>query len=192
MLIAILMVASLGLQPSYSALNTLANEQFRAGHFAGAEQAYRRALASAESQFGPDHPASAMILGNLAGTELALGRNREAGDLAVQAIERLERTVGRDSVLLVPSLNTLGGIYIDTHRYDQAEAVLKRAVHLAPHAGPHYASSLHNLAAMYYLTGRRDKAGKLNEKALRIRLALFGPDDPITQATAHNMAALGQ
>ena len=89
--------------------------------------------------------------------------------------------------------NMLGEVYIDTHRYEEAEAVLKRAIRLGSReARAHYATSLHNLGALYHLRGRRDRAFKAYEKALRIRLTLFGPENPLTRATVRNMSVLDQ
>ena len=193
MLIPIVMAASLVLQSGYEALNVQANRQFREGRFEEAGQTYRLALEVVERQYGPDDPATAMILGNIAGTEHALGRDTAAEGLARSAIAQLEKVVGPASVLLVPSLNTLGGVYIDARRYDEAEAVFKRAIHLGSReGGAHYATSLHNLAAVYHLKGRAGQAAKFCDKALRIRLALFGPDDPLTKATARNIGTLDQ
>lgn len=193
MLIPIVMAVTLALPQGYEALNAQANEQFHVGNFEQAEQTYRRALDAAETQFGWEHPATAMILGNLAGTEHALGRNAEAEVLAKRSLALLEKTVGPASVLFVPGLNTLGGVYIDTHRYDEAEAVLKRAIRLGSHdAGAHYATSLHNLGALYHLEGKVAQAEKCYDKAFRIRLKLFGSEDPLTRATARNITALDQ
>jgi tetratricopeptide (TPR) repeat protein len=179
MLISIVMAVS---------LNALASQQFQAGNFEQAEQTCRMAL-----EYGMDDPATAMILGNLASTELALGRYEVAEGLANQAIALLDRTAGPSSVLLVPSLNTLSSVYIETQRYAEAVALLKRAVRLGSRdAGAHYATSLHNLGAVYHLTGRLDRAAKLYDQALRIRLRLFGPDDPLTRATSRNIGALDQ
>jgi tetratricopeptide (TPR) repeat protein len=185
-LIPILMVVSL-------ALNAQGNQQFRAGNYQDAEQTYRCALTAAIQEWGEDHPATAMILGNLAGTEHALGRNSAAEEMALRALAALEKNVGARSILLVPSLNTLGCVYIDTGRYAQAETALKRAIRLGSQdGGAHYATSLHNLAALYQLKGQLDRAEKLYQRALRIRLRLFGPEDPLTLATARNIRALDQ
>jgi tetratricopeptide (TPR) repeat protein len=191
MFIPVVLVVSLVVQPGFEALNAAANRQFRAGNFEQAEQTCRRALEAAEKERGTEDPATALIRGNLAATERALGRYAAAEELAVRSIAVLERNVGPRSVLLVPSLNTLGGVYIDMRRYGEAEVVLKRALRLrTDEAGAHYATSLHDLAAVYYLTGRANQAAKLYDKALRIRLRLFGPEDPLTRATARNISAL--
>jgi tetratricopeptide (TPR) repeat protein len=169
-------------------LNSIASQQFEAGNFEQAEETCQLALA-----YEPEGPARAMILGNLASAERALGRNAAAEDLANRAIALLEKTEGTATVLLVPGLNTLSAVYIDTQRYDEAEAVLKQAIRLGSHdAGAHYATSLHNLGAVYHLRGKLDRAAELYDRALRIRLQLFGPEDPRTRATARNIVTLDQ
>ena len=176
MLICISVTALLLLHPGFEALNASANEQFHAGQLDRAEQTERQALQAARAEKGPNHPAAAVVMRNLAAIEHARGNDAAAEALARTSISIIQQAFGPADPLLVPSLNTLAEIEIARQRYHQAAAILKRAIRIgARDPEVHYSTSLQNLAALDQMQGRFDQAEKLYFQALRDPPALIWP-----------------
>ena len=135
-----------------------------------------RALPSAEAGFGADHPATAMIMRNLAFAYASAGQLPRAEKLAIRAIAVLEARFGRDDVSVVPALNVLGETLIYERRLREALRVLERAVAFGPGAGAHYATALQNLGAALELQGDAGSAQRYYTLAKRERGRLMGSD----------------
>ena len=77
------------------------------------------------------------------------------------------------------SLNNLGGLYVTTGAYVQAEPLFQRALAIREKVlGPEHpdtAHSLNNLAGLYRTTGAYAQAEPLYQRALAIHEKVLGP-----------------
>jgi tetratricopeptide (TPR) repeat protein len=128
--------------------------------------AAREAAHAAETAYGPEHPATAMMVRNLALAFAEAGYNNQAEHYAQQAITILEARFGPSDVSLVPSLNVLTEAYAAEGRYAEAARTGMRAVAIGPEAGAHYAVALHNLAAVLEKQGKRRQATEYFARSL--------------------------
>src|SRR5579872_6510118 len=87
----------------------------------------RAALRQATAEFGPDHPATAMLLSNLALAMREGGYFNYADHYARQSVEILEKHFGPTDVSLAPPLNVLAESAVSQGRYDDALALARRA-----------------------------------------------------------------
>jgi tetratricopeptide (TPR) repeat protein len=126
----------------------------------------REAVQAAEASYGPRHPATAMMIRNLALAFAEAGYNNQAEHYAQQALAILETRFGTSDVSLVPALNVLTEAYAAEGRYTEAIRTGMRAVAIGADAGPHYAVALHNVAAVLELQGKRREAAGFYTRAL--------------------------
>jgi tetratricopeptide (TPR) repeat protein len=73
-------------------------------------------------------------------------------------------------------------------RYVEACDIAKRAVAIGPDAGAHYATALHNLAAVFESEGRLSEARQYYEKALEARQAYLPAGHAHTELTRAALA----
>ncbi len=102
-----------------------------------------------------------------------------------------------DASLAAALLLNQTGNYLDHRaRYEEAEPLLKRVLAIyKQHLGathPMTASSLNNLATLYYQQGKYEKAELLLVRALAIREQLLGTEHPDTAISLNSLAALYQ
>jgi hypothetical protein len=96
----------------------------------------RETLQSVETQFGPDDPATAMAVHELAlALELA-GYHRQAEYYAGRSLVSLEAHFRTEDSRLVPALNVLAEAYAGQERNTQALGITMRAVRIGAAAGP--------------------------------------------------------
>ena len=86
-------------------LNSLALVYRAQGLYAKAEPLCQRALALAEGSHGPEHPATAGVVGNLLTVYLAQGRYGEAAPLFQRSVTLKERLLGPKHPDLASSLS---------------------------------------------------------------------------------------
>jgi tetratricopeptide (TPR) repeat protein len=155
------------------------------GHeYAGeAIRAAREALASTEAKLGPDHPATAMMLRELALAFEEGGYHQSAEYYANQSLRILEAHFGPDDVSLVPALNVLTEAAAAQGRNSEALRLANRAIAIGPGAGPHYGTALHSAAAVLYNEGRLAESEKLFLRALAAREATLPPGHPYIEET---------
>ena len=87
----------------------------------------RRSLAIGEKSLGPDHPAAAVRLTNLALLLQATNRLAEAEPLYRRALAINEKSNGPDHPIVANSLNNLALLLQATNRLAEAEPLIKRA-----------------------------------------------------------------
>ena len=151
-------------------LNQAAIQELRSGDWPAAAHIWRQTLDLSEQSYGPKHPVTAILLRNLATVYRRQQLYRKSEVLAQRSITILEARFGSEDSTLVPSLTTLAEIYFEEHRYTEAERLLQRALAVgAANPDGHYATTLHDLAAVYQVQGSSAKANSLYEKSLRIR-----------------------
>ncbi|MEI2781231.1 MAG: tetratricopeptide repeat protein [Candidatus Competibacter sp.] len=159
-----------------------------------AEPLHERALAIRERALGPDHPATAQSLNNLAELYRKRGRLAEAEPLFERALAIREQALGPAHPDTAESLNNLAALYRDQGRLAEAEPLLQRALAIFEKAlGPDHpdtATDLNNLALLYRDQGRLAEAEPLYERALAIREQALGPDHPDTAQSLNNLALL--
>jgi tetratricopeptide (TPR) repeat protein len=95
------------------------------GDYGGARPYFEQALAIREHMLGPEHPAVATSLNNLAGLYRAQGRDAEAEPLFQRALAIWEQVLGVAHPDVATSLNNLVLLYHDQGRYIEANALLK-------------------------------------------------------------------
>jgi tetratricopeptide (TPR) repeat protein len=143
----------------------------------------REAVRESAAALGEDHPATAIMLRNLALAFEQSGYHNYAGYYARRSLAILEAKFGPEDVSLAPALNVLTETYAAQARFTEARPIAMRAVAIGPGAGAHYATALHNLAAIFQSEGRFKEAAEFYRRALSAREALLPPGHPYTQVT---------
>ena len=165
--------------PRHKAETSIAPGGGHADEIASAREALRQATAG----LGEDHPVTAIMLRNLALTMLEDGYANYAEHYARQSLAILERHFGPEDVSLVPALNVLAESAVSQARYDDACRFAMRAIAIGPDAGAHYATALHNLAAVLQAEAKFVDAAEYYRQALTIREQLFPAGHPFIRAT---------
>src|ERR1700683_1933767 len=109
-------------------LNKRIHELSQAGKYAEAIPLAQRALAIREKALGPDHPAVARPLNNLAALYDDQGRHAEAEPLYKRALVVLEKACGPDHPDVAQSLNDLAELYDTQGRYADALPLVRRTI----------------------------------------------------------------
>ena len=109
-------------------LSLLYDAQARYGD---AEPLYLRALAIDEEVWGPEHPRTAKVLGDLAAVRTALHRYDEAEELFSRVITIYENALGMDHSDTAMAINNLGALYSAQARYNDAERSIGRRCRFA-------------------------------------------------------------
>ncbi len=146
--------------------------------YSAAARVFRKAADRADSEFGPNDPATAMILRNLALAYVHTGNSRAAEVSAKIAYSILEARFGSGDPALVPALNVLAECYAATGRIDDAKRASEQAVSLGPSAGVHYGTALHNLAALREFSGDLEGAASLYRRAIEVKSEALGAEHP--------------
>lgn len=167
---------------------------FRAGRYEDALPFFRRALDLAEARYGPDDPAIAVELNNLAEVHRKMGHLDDAESLYQKAIE-LDRRAGREATAeFATSLNNLALVYRAQGRPGEAERLYKQALVVLEQAlgplHPDVARALNNLAVLHRMAGHPERARPLQERALAIVEKALGPRHPDTEVLRRNLAVL--
>jgi len=155
-------------------------------HGATAEEAIREAreaLQSAATEYGDDHPATAMRMRELALAFEQAGYHRQAEYYAAQALAKLEARLGSEDFNLVPVLNVLAEAYAGEQRNSEALPIAMRAVRIGPAAGRYYGTALHNAASLLYRLGRFVESEELFVRALAAMEATLPAGHPYMEST---------
>ena len=143
----------------------------------------RAAVNEAEGTFGPQHPATAMILRNLALAYQQAGFYNRAEATAQRSLGILDAAFGPADVSLTPVLNVLTETYAAQGRYMEARKFAMRAVAIGPDAGVHYATALHNMGAVFEGAGKLNEAREYYRSALSVRESLLPAGHPFIELT---------
>jgi tetratricopeptide (TPR) repeat protein len=170
------------------------------GYFLGraaysqATQLFRDVVEICEKALGPEHPATATSLNDLA---LAL---KEKGDFAAarplqeRALAIVEKALGPEHPYTATNLNNLANVFREEGDLTGARPLYERALAIREKAlGPEHpdtAQSLNNLAAVVEEQGDFAGALSLHERALEIRETVLGPEHPETATSLNNLARL--
>jgi tetratricopeptide (TPR) repeat protein len=125
---------------------------FEQGRYSEAIPLVQRALAIQEKIRGPNHPAVATQLNNLAALYDYQGRHANAKPLLKRSLAMREKTLGPNHPDVANSLNNLAEAYRKQGRFTDAEPLYRRSLAIHEKAlGPNHpdvASSLSNLALL--------------------------------------------
>ena len=153
-----------------------------------------RALAIDEAAYGPDHPAVATDLNNLALILRDLGQPEAARPLQERALAIDEAAYGPDHPAVATDLNNLALILRDLGQPEAARPLQERALAITEAAyGPDHpavATDLNNLALILRDLGQPEAARPLQERALAITEAAYGPDHPAVATDLNNLALI--
>ena len=182
-------------------LGTAAGQALQfAGDLRAARQWYDRALAIRDRTLGPDHPATAESLHNLAGLLFHQGELAAAKALEERALAIRERMLGSDHPATAESLNDLGVVLFTRGEVVSARPLLERALAIRERVlGPCHplkSESLTNLAWTMWALGELTAARELFERALAIQEPVLGPEHPqnafSVSGLAHMLAEQGE
>jgi len=181
-------------EPTGSLMNHLGVLLHVKALYAEAEPLYRRALAIAETHYGPDHTVVATRRNNLAGLLQDTNRPTEAEKLRRQALTLKEKNLESEDPRDATDINNLATLLHDTNRPAEAEPMYRRALAIAERNfgtdHPTVATCLNNLATLLHATNRVAEAEKLFRRALAIDEQTFGRDHPHVATNLNNLAGL--
>lgn len=183
--------------PAELELASLHNEAFRlsdAAAYSEAEPLLREILASAEANYGPDHPNLASALTNLASLLHTTNQLAEAETLFRRALRLQEEKFGPAHRVTAFGLNGLASLLKDTSRFVEAEHLFRRALAINEEShGPQHpsvATSLNNLAQLLLESGRAAEAEPLFRRSMAIEESALGPNHPEVASAAVNLGGL--
>jgi tetratricopeptide (TPR) repeat protein len=162
-----------------------------AGRLREAEERYRSALELLRVEYGDNHPTVTHLLGEYAGVLAAAGRRGEAEReyrVVLGVVERL----GTGPQAIAPAVNNLATVVHEAGRYEEAEALYRRALDLWTSCGaevhPDAVAALNNLAALHFDRGEHSVARAERERVVELWERALGPDHPMVAAALANLA----
>ena len=164
----------------------------QAGQYREAAQLGFQVLSFIQAILGPEHPAAALALNNLATIYHSTRQYAQALHFYQQALQIQQAQPAPDHPDLAQTLNNLGALYQDTGDLDRAEALYQQALRLridilgAQHSD--VGNTLNNLASLLAARGRLQEARMLYESALANLSVSSGSNDPYTIRTMVNLA----
>jgi tetratricopeptide (TPR) repeat protein len=161
---------------------------------AEAESLLRRGLVITEESLGPNHPNTAILLMNLAGSLQDVNRLTEAERLYRRALAITEKSFGQDHPMMATALSNLGHLLQANNRLAEAEPLARRALAIAEkNFGPDHpelAICLNNLGHLLRQTNRLAAAEVMMRRALAIDQKHLGPDHPMVAIRLNNLSLL--
>lgn len=121
-----------------------------------------------------DDPILAMRYHNLGGALFRIGEFSTAEQLFLHALEVMNAvTPIHEDVGEIQ--NSLGGLYYETGREDQAELAYLAAIAIGEGTDEsYYITALNNLGILYHRQGRNEQAGPLLEHSVQLALGKYG------------------
>ena len=107
----------------------------RAGKYESAEAALRVASEKADQVWDKDHPQTVFTLRAFASALRRMGRLDESLEVYVDACDRVARREGTGSMALAACHGGLAAVYVERQEYDQADALLNKALSTAASHG---------------------------------------------------------
>jgi tetratricopeptide (TPR) repeat protein/CHAT domain-containing protein len=164
------------------ALNSKADELYRAGKPGEAVGFAEQALALAEQRLGPDNARVGIILRNVGLLYTALSRQAEAEPLALRSLAVLEKAKGADDPEVAPTLELLAHLRIVQKRTDEAITLHMRALAIREKAlgpdNPGLIKTLDTLATVHAVARRSPQAESFVKRIIAIVEKDRGPDHP--------------
>ncbi len=168
--------------------------RFAEGDAAGAEQAFRGAIAEAE-QPGGDPLQMASSLSSLGQLKYQQKDYAQAEDCFRRALELREQALGGDHPTVISSINNLAALYVARGALDDAEPLLQRAMAVTikrvEASQADLAVNLNNLVRLYVKRGDYSRAEPMLTQLLAMKRPL-GPEHPEVAAVLVTLAKLRQ
>jgi tetratricopeptide (TPR) repeat protein len=164
------------------------------GEYASAQICEEQALVIYRARFGDEHPATAMILNNLAVTYEERGKVKEALPLHQQALAIRRNTLGENHLETATSLHNLASLYHGQGKGEQALPLLREALairrQLLGNEHPDIAATLMPLARLCHEQEDYEEAHSFYQQALLIRRKALGSAHPETLAIMSNISSV--
>lgn len=156
----------------------LANE----GDYEEAQKENLLALELLNRQFGPDHPESLGVRGNIASVHRLMGRQRDAVEEHRELLRLREEALGAQHPFVASSHNNLANALGELGDYEEARwhferALLLRRENLPPNH-PDLAMTHYGLGVMLQDAGLEDEAESHLRRAIDALSQSLGPKDP--------------
>ena len=177
-------------------LNQECETLFTAGKIDQAQSTIQQAVDKAERDLGPDHPALAESLNNLASLYKVRGDYPKAESLVQRALAINEKAWGPNHPAVGVSLNILATFYLERGNFPKAEPLFRRALDIREHApNPNQqeiAQTLSNLGTLSASKGDFVSAEQLYQRAVELFEKSVGPNHPELAVTIVNLAEIYQ
>ncbi len=163
------------------------------GNYDRADSLLRTSLAERRALFQGDHPEIANSLVALGLLFDARARYDSAESLIRQALAMQQRVLPRGDPLIAKTTSALGRVFEDQGRYTDAIATLDQAVQLltTPRSQPSdLAAAITELANSHFYAGHYAVSDSLNQRALEMDRALYGPRHPNVADDLINLGAI--
>jgi nephrocystin-3 len=175
-------------------LNAVGTFLLDAGHYTGAETAFRRAIAIEEQSLGQEHPDTLIGLNNLARLLENKGDYQAAEPLFRRAMTLSEQTLGPEHPHIITFINNLAGLLTKKGDYLTAEPLFRRAMALSERTlGPEHPDTItvvNDLAFLLEKKGSYEAAELFYKRALDSNEKTLGPNHPNTITSLNNLAGL--
>jgi tetratricopeptide (TPR) repeat protein len=174
------------------ALNQLSLIEARQGDLAAA-LASANAAAALMAEHDED-PQYAAVLMNLAALYGDAGEHARRVELSQQAIQRLRKQFGEESLIVAKAWNNLGHAHLEMMQLDEADAALRQSLAIydksAGKLHPERAKVLLNLALLRQEQARLPESCALVDDALRVLAQSLGTNHPDFATALNNRAML--
>lgn len=168
--------------------------RFAEGDAAGAEQAFRAAIAEAE-RTGGDPLQRASSLSSLGQLKYQQKDYQGAEECFRQSLELREAALGSDHPTVISGINNLAALFVARGALDEAEPLLQRAmavtVKRVESTQAELAVNLNNLVRLYVKRGDYARAEPLVVRLLALKRPM-GPEHPDVAAVLVTLAKLRQ
>jgi len=175
-------------------LNAEAVRLYQAGRYDEAIPLTQRALAILEKNLGPEHPAVAVSLNNLAALYTNKGDYARAEPLLERALAIQEKALGQEHPTVATSLDNLAVLYNNKGDYARAEPLFERALAIREKTfgleHPDLANSLNNLGMLYLSKADYARAEPLLKRALAIQEKILGAEHRDLAQSLNNLGGL--
>jgi eukaryotic-like serine/threonine-protein kinase len=153
-------------------------------------------FAAAVLEARPQEALAARVAAARANVFLAQGDWAASERALLEAIPRLERTVGPEDNQYFAAVSNLGIAQMKLGRFEDALATSERARAISEKVfgpmHPDFANVLMNIGNVLHKMGREDEAAQAQQRALEIREQTVGPEDPVVASSLSNLAQIKQ
>ncbi|HJW91323.1 MAG TPA: tetratricopeptide repeat protein [Anaerolineales bacterium] len=180
-----------GVEGAGTLWNNLGSHLQEVAEYAGARQAFERALALDEAAFGPDHSTVAKDVNNLGGVLRIMGDLAGAKQAHERALRIGEATLGHGHPTVAIRVNNLGLVLRDLGDLVGARQAFERALAIWEKASgkedPKIATGFNNLGLVLHDLGDLAGARRAYERALAIDEAAFRSNHPKVAVHLNNL-----
>ncbi|CAG8676749.1 6565_t:CDS:2, partial [Acaulospora colombiana] len=154
----------------------------------------RQALSIFENVLGPDDEKTQLASDSLAGTYVEMGRFKEAEEMMLKSLQRLQSLYDDENPRVVNTMHALALSYYAAHDYPKAEKYQYMVLPVKrKHLGDNHPDTLlamYNLASIYQCQGKYPEAEKLQVQVLAARKTIYGENHIDTLLSMHELASI--